>query len=135
MKDLHHRLFELEWALNYFGDKGAEYLSDALKDLPRRLLKLEQALNYFVDIGAENLSDALKDLQHKLALLNLAQNDVKRAEYLSDVLKDLRHKFFVPKLRRYLDGYKRPERPIFILKDLHHILAELKLALNDVGDK
>ena len=135
VKDLHHRLFELEWALNYFGDKGAEYLSDALKDLPRRLLKLEQALNYFVDIGAENLSDALKDLQHKLALLNLAQNDVKRAEYLSDVLKDLRHKFFVPKLRRYLDGYKRPERPIFILKDLHHILAELKLALNDVGDK
>ena len=58
---------------NYVGDKGAEYLSDALKDVNCRLAFLDLTQNYVGGKGAEHLSDALKGVNRKLTVHRMVQ--------------------------------------------------------------
>ena len=131
-KDFHQKLILLKLALYDGGDKEAEHFSDALRDLHQKLTELKLAP---IKTGAEYLSDALNDLLQKLAVLNLPQNDVgvKGVEYIR---RNIEHFFLKLCVTQNSFGDK-PEKDSYpeIMQDLHHNLAVLKLALNDVGDK
>ena len=131
-KDFRQKLILLKLALYDGGDKEAEHLSDALRDLHQKLTELKLAP---IKTGAEYLSDALNDLLQKLAVLNLPQNDVgvKGVEYIRRNIED----FFLKLCVTQNSFGDKPEKDSYpeIMQDLHHNLAVLKLALNDVGDK
>ena len=131
-KDFRQKLILLKLALYDGGDKEAEHLSDALRDLHQKLTELKLAP---IKTGAEYLSDALNDLLQKLAVLNLPQNDVgvKGVEYIRRNIEDFFLKLCVT--QNYFGDKPKKDSYPEIMQDLHHNLAVLKLALNDVGDK
>ena len=130
-------LMGLEFAHNNMGEKGVEYLCDALKIKHCNLTVLFLENNDVGDKGAELLSDAIKDGNCKLTQLNLNRNNigVEGVEHLRDALKDVNNNLTALYLAYNNIGNNGVEYLSDALKDVNCKLTVLNLTEIDVEDK
>ena len=130
-------LMGLEFAHNNMGEKGVEYLCDALKIKHCNLTVLFLENNDVGDKGAELLSDAIKDGNCKLTQLNLNLNNigVEGVEHLRDALKDVNNNLTALYLAYNNIGNNGVEHLSDALKDVNCKLTVLVLKNNSIGDK
>ena len=130
-------LMGLEFAHNNMGEKGVEYLCDALKIKHCNLTVLFLENNDVGDKGAELLSDAIKDGNCKLTQLNLNRNNigVEGVKHLRDALKDVNNNLTALYLAYNNIGNNGVEYLSDALKDVNCKLTVLNLTGIDVEDK
>ena len=136
LKIKHCNLTVLFLENNDVGDKGAELLSDAIKDGNCKLTQLNLNRNNIGVEGVEHLRDALKDVNN-LTALHLAYNNIGNngVEYLSDALKDVNCKLTVLNLTGIDVEDKVVEHLSDALKDVNCNISVLGLEDNSIGDK
>ena len=136
LKTKHCNLTMLFLENNDVGDKGAELLSDAIKDGNCKLTQLNLNRNNIGVEGVEHLRDALKDVNN-LTALHLAYNNIGNngVEYLSDALKDVNCKLTVLNLTGIDVEDKVVEHLSDALKDVNCNVSVLGLEDNSIGDK
>ena len=136
LKIKHCNLTVLFLENNDVGDKGAELLSDAIKDGNCKLTQLNLNRNNIGVEGVEHLRDALKDVNN-LTALHLAYNNIGNngVEYLSDALKDVNCKLTVLNLTGIDVEDKVVEHLSDALKDVNCNVSVLGLEDNSIGDK